>query len=197
MTDITPQAHIRWLIAFWVLLAGIAGGLAYALQNIDSHPVTFALSFSWLITVVVSATTRGALLRIDTERFCFARWEHEGRAYEWIGPGTFRWLLQRTPLGWLNPWLKLQPGPVGIECLLRETGYAEGVHLTCGLATFGFAIVGVAAGHAVVGLWLALITVLFHVWPWMLQRWNRGRVLRVKRASQLRMLSRAGTRTHT
>lgn len=55
MTDITtPQAHVRWLIAFWVLLAGIAGGLAYALQNIDSHPVTFAQSFSWLITVVVS-----------------------------------------------------------------------------------------------------------------------------------------------
>ncbi len=141
MTDLVSQADARWLIAFWVLSVRAGGGLAWTASRLDSHPVAFALSLSWIIVVIVSATTRSLILGIDPKRFRFARWEREGKAHNRIGLSAFRRLLQHTPLGWLNPRIKLTSCRSGMQRLLWEMGYAEGVHLVAGVVTLAFATV--------------------------------------------------------
>ena len=50
-----------------------------------------------------------------------------------------------------------------------------------GAVMFGFAIAYVFWGYAVVGFFLAVLAIPFHAYPVMLQRRNRGRVLRMNR----------------
>jgi hypothetical protein len=171
----------RWLLLFCVMSAAAVSGLTWTITHPDNHPVVLALSLSWVIVVVVAGVTRDAFLRMDPNRFRLARWEREGRVYGRVGVAAFRWLLQHTPLGWLAPTLKLTSCRSGIELLLREMNYAEGAHYVGGVATLAFAIGYTAAGYAGVGLSFALLTIPVHVYPVMLQRWNRGRVLQVIR----------------
>lgn len=178
VADLAPSVRTRWAIACLVLLAGTVAGLVYALPNLDGHPLVLALSFSWLVNVVVSAVTRGFRLQVDPARFGFARWEREGRVYERVGVRAFQRLIRGTPLGWLNPFLNDATNP---QRLLREIGYAEGGHLICGCVSAGAGVLGFVTGHVGVGLWLGIVAVPVHVYPIMLQRWNRGRVLRMSR----------------
>jgi hypothetical protein len=168
------------------------GGKAYAkklplefnvgnLFHIQDDPLFFAFSLSWIINVVVFECTRRYWFKVDSKRFRFASWEREGRIYRWAGVDAFRWLLVRSPLIWLSPALKLAPHRSGMESLLRHLNCAEGVHRVGGVVTFGVALIYTVAGHAVVGGYIALLTLLLHVYPVLLQRRNRGRVLRMAR----------------
>ena len=76
-----------------------------------------------------------------------------------------------------------QAGPhrSGMERLLKHLNCVEGVHRVGSVVTFGVASAYVFAGHAVVGLYIALLTLLLHIYPVMLQRRNRGHVLRLAR----------------
>jgi hypothetical protein len=179
--ELGAQVYARWLLVFCVLSAGAVSGFGCTMTRPENHPLVFAFSLSWVILVVVAAVTRDAFLRMDPKRFRFARWEREGRVYHRVGAAVFCWLLRHTPLGWLNPRLKLTSHRSGIERLLREMNFAEGAHLVGGVVTLGFAIGYAAVGHTVLGLSFALLTIPFHVYPVMVQRWNRGRVLRVIR----------------
>lgn len=90
----------------------------------EKRPVLFAFSVSWGILVVVAAITRNALLNMDPKQFRFAHLEQEGRIYERFGVAIFGWLLRRTPLGWLNPGVRLASHRCGIDSLFREMNYA-------------------------------------------------------------------------
>jgi hypothetical protein len=179
MKNLDPKTHAKWLVMFWVLSVGALIGLSLAFFCPDQHPLIFALSLSWVIAVVVSGVTRNFFRGLNPRRFGFASWEREGEIYGRFGLNTFLWLLKRTPLGWLNPWLRLTLYRSGLEPLLREMFYAEGAHWIGGVVTLGFGAACVFWGHAVVGLLLAVVTIPFHVYPVMLQRRNRGRVLRL------------------
>jgi len=190
--EVGAPAYARWLCATWILSAMSLAGLASTISRPASHPVILACSLSWLIALAVSAVTRDGLVRMNPKRFRFARWERQGQVYRRVGVAGFCWLLLHTPLGWTNPWLKLNRGRAGIEQLLREMNYAEGAHLIGGLITLGFAVGYAATGHTSVGLWLGLLTIVVHAYPVMVQRWNRGRVLRV--ADRLDALAQSGQR---
>lgn len=173
------QAYARWFAVFSLGSVCAASGFLWTVTRPDSHPLVFASALSWIITVVVAAATRTMFVRMDPRRFRFARWENEGRVYRMAGVEAFCWLLQHTPLGWLNPRLKLTCRRSGIEPLLREMNFAEGAHWVGGVITLGVAGGYTAAGHRAVGLCCVLLTVLFHLYPVMAQRWNRGRALRI------------------
>jgi hypothetical protein len=74
---------------------------------------------------------------MDPMRIRFARWEREGRVYYKVGVTAFRWLLLHTPLGWLDPKLKIDFHRSCIERLLREMNFAEGSHWIGGVITLG------------------------------------------------------------
>ncbi len=192
MTEISPSAYKKLLFLSWTFSAISIVGLSTTSWRPDSHPAFFAFSLSWVINVVVFECTRRHFFGMDPMRFRFACWEREGRIYRWAGVDAFRWLLLRSPLSWLSPALRLAPSRSGMERLLRHLNCAEGVHRVGGVVTFGVAAGYFVAGHAVVGLYIALLTLLLHGYPVMLQRRNRGRVLRmVRRLDALKQASQA------
>jgi hypothetical protein len=156
-------------------------GLSTTSWRPDSHPLLFAFSLAWAINVVIFEGTRNYWLRMDSKQFRFAGWEREGRIYRWVGVDAFRWLLLRTPFSWLSPALKLRSHRSGMERLLRSLNCAEGVHRIGGVVTLVVACGYAIAGHSVVGLYLVVLILLLHAYPVMLQRRNRGHLLRMAR----------------
>jgi hypothetical protein len=93
---------------------------------------------------------------------------------------AFRWVLLRSPLGWINPNLHVSAG-TDWDRLLREMNGSEGVHwITCLVAsTLGVSYL--VGAHAVYGYVVLLIRIPFDLYPVMLLRRNRGRVCRLLR----------------
>ncbi len=181
MAEITPLAYKKLMLVSLTFSAVSIVGLTTASWHPDRHPKLFAFSLSWVINVVVFQWTRDYWLRTDPMRFRFASWEGEGRIYRWAGVDVFRWLLLRSPMSWLSPTLKLASPRTGLERLLRHLNCAEGVHRVGGEVTLGVATGYIVFGHAVVGFYIALVALLLHAYPVMLQRRNRGQVLRLAR----------------
>ena len=171
----------KWLSIIALSSAASVAGLAATVSHPNSHPRVFAFCLFWIIAMAVCAVTRDYLMRMDPLRFRLARWERGGRLYQRVGVTAFRWLFLHTPLGWLDPKLKLDFRRAGIEPLLREMNFAEGTHWISGVVTLGVAILFSATGQLKIGGILMLLIIPFHVYPIFLQRWNRGRVLRLAR----------------
>jgi hypothetical protein len=187
MTEISPLEYRKLMLVSLTFSGVSVVGLITTSWRPDSYPILFAFSLTWILNVIVFEMTRNYWFNADPKRFRFAVWEREGRIYRWAGVDAFRWVLLRTPLNWLSPALKLAPHRSGMERLLRHLNCAEGVHRVGGGVTFCVACGFVIAGHAVVGIYIALLTLLLHVYPVMLQRRNRGHVLRlVHRLDRLR-----------
>jgi hypothetical protein len=97
-----------------------------------------------------------------------------------VGLGIFRWGLLHTPLGWLGP-LKLRSGRSDLDRLLRDMNSAEGRHAVAAVLSLVVAAAFALNEHMPIATWLILITIPLNVYPVILQRWNRGRVLRLQR----------------
>ncbi len=181
LTSIDPKAYSRWVLVAWTLSLLCMVGMVVAVPDIDGHPVTFALSLSWVVGGFVGLAAHKFLLGMNPWRFRFANWEREGRVYRYVGVEAFRWFLRKTPFAWLNPAMKMTARKSNLENLLRLMNFAEGAHLIGGVITLALAVGYAVTGHVKVGLAFAVITILVHFYPMITQRWNRGRVARVVR----------------
>ena len=59
---------------------------------------------------------------------------------------------------------------------------AEAMHTLAAVVVLSAAVVCALFYHTTIAIWLALVTVPYHVYPVMLQRRNRGRVSRLRDA---------------
>ena len=173
------EAYRRWCLAFWATSAAACGGVVWTMSHPDRHPWVFGASVTWFLGLLAGMLTRGVFLRMDPRRFALSAWERDGRVYDRVGVDAFAWLLQRTPLGWVDPFLKVRSGRGDMERLLRELSFAEGSHLVQGLASLALALAFLAGGQAVVAFAFVVLAIPLHIYPIMLQRRNRGRVMRV------------------
>jgi hypothetical protein len=189
--DVGSEAYRRWCLAFWAMSAVATSGVLWTALDPDDHPVVFTVSVTWFLGLLVAMLTRKAFLRMDPKRFALARWERDGRIYDRVGVGAFEWLLRHTPLGWVDPFLRVRSGRNDMERLLRELSFAEGTHLVEGMVSLALAVVFLAGGHAAVGLAFVVLSVPIHIYPIMLQRRTRGRVLGVMRRDPHRRRSDA------
>jgi hypothetical protein len=134
---------------------------------------------SWLISITIAFVSSAIFFKVNPTRFSLARWEKEGEIYDRAGIRTFRWVLFHSPLGWINPNFHLRGSRADCDRLLRELNSGEGVHwLTC-VVSVVLAISYLLHHHAVYGYVMLLVRIPFDLYPIMLQRWNRGRVLRI------------------
>lgn len=177
--DVGAEAYGKWCLAFWAMSAAATGGVLWTASHPDSHPVVFTVSVTWFLGLLAGMLTRRVFLRMDPKRFALSRWERDGRIYDRVGVGVFGWLLQHTPFGWFDPFLKVRSGRSDMKRLLRELNFAEGSHLVQVVVSLGLALTFLAGGHAVVGLAFVVLSVPVHIYPIMLQRRSRGRVLRL------------------
>ena len=143
------------------------------------NPLVYSLAISWLISVTIAVVSSAILFRVNPKLFSLAHWENQGEIYDRAGIRAFRWVVFHSPLGWINPNFHLRPSRADCDRLLREMNSSEGVHwLTC-VASVMLAISYLRHDHAVYGYVMLLVRIPFDLYPIMLQRWNRGRVLRV------------------
>jgi hypothetical protein len=182
-----PEAAAKYLVIFTTLMVVVGIGLVMTVLQPDRHPLVFAFSLTWLIMAFVAAVTSRIFVRLDPKRFRLARWEREGRIYDRVGLSAVRWVLRHTPLGWLNPNIKVRSGGSDMDRLLRDMNAVEGVHILAAGMSLAAAAIYILAGQAAVGIWLVIFTILFNVYPVMLQRWNRGRILRLQRIMLMRL----------
>ncbi|MES2597104.1 MAG: hypothetical protein V4662_17290 [Verrucomicrobiota bacterium] len=181
LTKLDPKAHTRWIVISFTFSLLAMAGMIISAPDIDGHPVTFATSLTWVIGGFTGLFAQKFLLQMDPWRFRFRRWEREGRVYRWVGVNVFRWMLQHTPLGWLNPAMKMTIRRSSLKELLRQMNFAEGAHLIGGVITLGLSVGFFCTSHRSVGLVFVVITLLVHFYPLVTQRWNRGRVARMVR----------------
>ena len=66
------------------------------------NPLLYAVAVSWLISVGVGLPA-SIIFRVNTGLLPLARWERDGDVYDRSGVRAFRWMLLRSPLGWINP----------------------------------------------------------------------------------------------
>jgi hypothetical protein len=150
------------------------------------NPLVYSLAMSWLISITVAFATSAIFFRLNPALFSLAHWEKQGEIYDFTGIRAFRLVLLHSPLGWINPNFHLRISRVDCDRLLRELNSGEAVHwLTC-VVSVVLAISHLVHGYAVYGYAMLLIRIPFDLYPIMLQRWNRGRVLRVLRRRQAR-----------
>jgi hypothetical protein len=191
-----PEATAKYLVIFTALTVVVGIGLSMAVLQPDRHPMIFAFSLTWLIMALVAAMTGRIFARLNPKRFRLVRWEREGRIYDRVGLGAVRWVLQHTPLGWLNPNIKVRSGWSDMDRLLRDMNAVEGVHIISAGVSLAVAALYIFAGQAILGIWLVILSILFNIYPVMLQRWNRGRILRLQRIMLTRLANKDAKEAH-
>lgn len=168
-------------LLFFTLTVALAGGAFFhAVSDPIGHPFLLALSLAWLVSAFTGALMSKVFFRQDPAHFRLRPWERDGRVYERLGLGTFRWALLHSPFIWLNPSMNMRSGRSDFDRLLRSQRVAEGCHAIAALCTLSLAIWYSLTGLAIVGIWLFIVNVPLNIYPVMLQRWNRGRVQRAQ-----------------
>jgi hypothetical protein len=191
------EATVKYLVIFTALTVVVGIGLSMAILQPDRHPLIFAFSLTWLIMALVAAMTSRIFVRISPKRFRLVRWEREGRIYDRVGLGAVRWVLQHTPLGWLNPNIKVGLDRSDMDRLLRDMNAVEGVHsVAAGMSLAVAVLFTLLAGQAILGIWLVILTIPLNIYPVMLQRWNRGRILRLQRIMLTRLANKDEKEAH-
>ena len=181
----TPQReqHNRRVIRTLVLIAILTSCSLYLIGRDffppHGHPLLYTLAMSWLIAAAAALGSSGIFFRLDPRLFSLAHWEKAGAIYDRTSIRAFRWVLLRSPLGWINPNMHLSAGRTDCDRLLREINTAEGVHWLAGLVSVLVAIAYLVDDYAVYGYSLLLVNIPINLYPILLQRWNRGRVRRV------------------
>ena len=180
----TPPAEQGFRVMRSLLMIAIltAWSTYYSVKGRDlphGNPLLYSLAMSWLIAITIAFASSAIFFRMPPTLFSLARWEKQGKIYDRAGVRAFRWVLFHSPLGWINANFRLSAGRADCDRLLRETNSAEAVHwLTC-FATVMLAISNLHHGYLAYGYAMLLVRIPFDLYPIMLQRWNRGRVLRV------------------
>jgi hypothetical protein len=157
-----------------------------ALHSIDGevwrphgNPLLYAMAMSWLISITVGLPA-SIIFRVNPKLLPLARWENDGEIYNRTSIQAFRWVLLRSPLGWINGNLQLRSRS-DWHRLLTEMNGSEAVHwITCVLASI-LGLSYLTDGHRVYGYVMLLVRIPFDLYPVMLLRRNRGRVCRLLR----------------
>jgi hypothetical protein len=107
------------------------------------------------------------------------RFEIDGRLYRRLGVVTFKWLLCKSRLELLNFSARLSHGRTGLHRLERGIGEAETDHAIALLVMVAITIHAATNAWWDLASWLLLANVTANVYPIMLQRHNRARLLPV------------------
>ena len=105
--------------------------------------------------------------------------EADGRLFQRFGIETFKWLLFKSRIELLNFSARLTHGKSGLHRLERGIREAETDHAIALLVMAVITLQAVTNGRWALAGWLLLANVVANVYPIMLQRHNRARLLPV------------------
>lgn len=154
-------------------------GLGLYIANPEFHKVVFSLSVLWLSNAILHILTHNRLRAKNPYKFRHAKWELNGKLYYYLGVKIYRKVLFFSPFALMSLGIRVFSGREDFERVLREIYVAEKSHINSLIFS------GIIAISLYIINWktesLILITgiLFFHIYPIMLQRWNRGRMIRI------------------
>jgi len=130
------------------------------------------MTLVWLISHVVRFAFPPRYYRLRP-------FEIDGRLYRSLGVGTFKWLLFKSGVELLNFSVRLSDGKTGLHGLERGIREAETDHAIALLMMVAITIHAATNAWWALASWLLVANVVANVYPIMLQRHNRARLLPV------------------
>ena len=119
------------------------------------------------------------------EYYTLRRWERSGRVFHWLGVPLFRALVRRGPLSLPNRALPAAWHSGDPERIERETRAAEGGHAIAFLIVLLLSLISLLRGAPERAAWLALLDIPMNLYPVLLQRDHRHRLMEMLRAGEL------------
>jgi hypothetical protein len=176
-----------WSAANQILAFTAATGVVIAVVDVCSRTTMFpvfrypagavlvyglSMTLIWLARHVVPFGLPPRYYRLRTV-------ENDGRLYRRLGVGTFKWLIFKSGVETLNWSARLSHGRTGLPGLERGIREAETDHTMTLLAMVVVTLYAAMNGWWAFASWLVLANVVANVYPIMLQRSNRARLLPV------------------
>jgi hypothetical protein len=131
-----------------------------------------SMTLAWVIRYLVRFALPPGYYRLQP-------FEINGRRYRYLGVGAFKWLLFKSGVELLNFSARLPRGRLGLYGLERGIRDAETDHAIALLIMVAITIHAVTNTWWALASWLLLANVVANVYPIMLQRHNRARLLPV------------------
>lgn len=170
---------IKWVkILVIVCLAVTTTGWMLRYMDVTSAAFSFGLNFAMMFWVsILESQLKPAL---DSSYFNARPFEKEGKLYQMLGIEWYRAILTKS--GWEK--LRQKSTPIrkslhDFQAYERGSRVAEAGHLLAGVVVFivtGYVAVTYSARDA---MWLFVFNVFLNVYPVLLQRYTRPRLLRM------------------
>ncbi|MEO7214061.1 hypothetical protein [Mucilaginibacter sp.] len=170
----------------FIVLITIA--LTYALAHymkMDSFAFAWALNF--LLMACVLNFTEALKEQLVSRYYDEQTWERGGKIYQSLGVNFYRKLL--VWIGWEKLNKKSNPVEKNTEALIHlhnRTKKSELGHLLILIIVLGFNIFVAFKFGILQSLWLLGLNILFNLYPILLQRYNRPRIVRAVKISERR-----------
>jgi hypothetical protein len=174
---------------YWSIICGLTmglsllPGLAFLMEVGDQQGRTA----STLLFLVSFFGAQFVVSKLPRSYFEIRPFESDGRLYELLGVRLFRFVV---PMGdGINRFVRrFQPdyrivSEQSIADFEKRTVTAETFHLACLLMTVPSAVYAVVLGWRTFALLLTLPNIVLHLYPVLLQRYTRARILRLRRAT--------------
>jgi hypothetical protein len=174
----TSAAVVLGVVAVTTIAIGAV--VVWAAWGLGVRGWGFAFVINWSAMCWSGIVTRFVRPPMPDRFFEIRSFERGGRLYEWFGVRLVKLAVRRGPLHWFNPQLRLpaEPTPDGLRRLEQRMREPEADH------AWLFVAMLLVAGHALVrgwwwaAVWTTVFNVAFNAYPVMLQRYNRGWLLR-------------------
>lgn len=157
----------------------VAAELVLAWRFLGPHNGATAFLFCFLPTSWAPCVKRAINIRLPSQLYNLQAWETNKRVYERLGIRTFRHMLRMPVIRSLNQDIPRQFRERHYEEAEREMRFAEASHVLASIVAL------LAIAYALTQRWwdtagsLVVCNTIVNAYPVMLQRYNRGRLLRV------------------
>lgn len=166
-------------LMFVILTIISVKGLKLYFETPENKQLIFSLSVLWLIHATIFLLTFKKFRDQNPYKVHFADWEKNGAIYCYFGIKIFRKVIFYSPFVLMSLGIRIWSGRKDFERVLRELNMAEGSHKLALIFTSLFVFVLFLINYRQESMYLLIGIILFHLYPIMLQRWNRGRLMRL------------------
>ena len=173
-------------ISILLAIAVIATAATFALVKYTrTESFAFVIALNFLLMLFVVIFTDALKSPLNFSYFDERKWERKGKIYDTLGVNLFRELLVWT--GWEKVIRKAYPVEKNTKALTNlyyQTKKSELDHTIILLIVLGFNIFVVFKFGLIKSISLLVSNILLHVYPIILQRYNRPRIARAIKISE-------------
>ena len=171
---------VKYIIATFIFFGTVILSIWLA-GTIPVDHFGFAISINFLFMVIYTIIFDKLFSQpFSSKYFMSQSFERKGTIYQWFGIRYYKYLLKI--IGWEKIIRNDQPIKNNLTTLVNYESWTKGselIHLFSAITVFGF-IIWIALHYSINDiLWLFAFNILVNVYPVMLQRYNRPRIIKL------------------